>query len=205
MKKTMILLIKLILGLGILFGLYVVATIAYAQLTDYKPKPEEDADVLSPKEELPLLEKDTLVFYDWNIGYCGLGKESDFFYDGGKMVRPSKELAEKNFKGFIETISTWKQDADFINIQEIDRNSKRSYYVDQYVEAFRALGDYKAAFAKNYDVKYVVMPFAEPMGKVLGGIASFYKYEDAATPVKYAFPSNFSWPKGLFFLDRCFM
>ncbi|MDB5226525.1 MAG: endonuclease/exonuclease/phosphatase family protein, partial [Bacteroidota bacterium] len=34
---------------------------------------------------------------------------------------------------------------------------------------------------------------------------SFYKYSDAGTPVKYAFPSNFSWPKGLFFLDRCFM
>ncbi|MDB5226967.1 MAG: endonuclease/exonuclease/phosphatase, partial [Bacteroidota bacterium] len=190
MKKTMILLVKVILGLGILFGLYVLATILYAQFTDYKPKAEEQAEVLTPSEKLPALEKDTLIFYDWNIGYCGLGKESNFFYDGGKMVRPSKELSEKNLNGFIETLQRWKADADFINIQEIDKDSKRSYHINQLQKAFEALGNYKAVFGKNFDVKYVPMPFNEPMGSVLGGIASFYKYNDAGNPVKYAFPSN---------------
>lgn len=201
----MILLIKIILGAALLFGVYVIGAILFAQFTDYKPKPEETAEVLSPKEPMSLLDKDTLVFYDWNIGYCGLGKESDFFYDGGKMVRPSKELSDKNFNGFLETIRNWKADADFISIQEIDRDSKRSYHVDQFQKAFDELGNFKAVFGKNYDVKFVVMPFAEPMGKVLGGIGTFYKYQDAETPVKYAFPSNFSWPKSLFFLDRCFV
>ena len=205
MKKTMILVLKIILGAGILFGLYVVGAILYAQLTDYKPKPEEQAEVLIPKEKLPEINKDTFVFYDWNIGYCGLGKESDFFYDGGKMVRPTKVLSEKNFNGFIETISKWKTDADFINIQEIDRNSKRSYQIEQFQKAFETLGNFKAVFGKNYDVKYVPIPFLEPMGKVLGGIGTFYKYQDAETPLKYGFPSNFSFPKGLFFLDRCFV
>lgn len=201
----MILLVKVVLGAGILFGLYVVGAILYAQLRDYKPKPEEEAEVLTPKDKLPALDKDTLVFYDWNIGYCGLGKESNFFYDGGTMVRPSREISEKNLKGFKETIQKWGQDADFINIQEIDRDSKRSYHYDQFREAFDVLGNFKAAFGKNYDVKFVPIPFTEPMGKVLGGIGSFYRYQDATAPVKYAFPSNFSWPKSLFFLDRCFM
>lgn len=205
MKKTMILVIKIILGAGILFGLYIVGAILYAQVTDYKPKSEEQAEVLIPKEKLPEINKDTLVFYDWNIGYCGLGKESDFFYDGGKMVRPTKALSEKNFNGFIETISKWKSDADFINIQEIDKSSKRSYKIDQFQKAFETLGNFKAVFGKNYDVKYVPIPFLEPMGKVLGGIGTFYKYQDTETPIKYAFPSNFSFPKGLFFLDRCFV
>lgn len=198
-------LIKIILAVAILFGMYVIGAILVAQLTDYKPKAEEAAEVLEPKEALPLLEKDTLVFYDWNIGYCGLGKESDFFYDGGKMVRPSRVLSEKNFKGFMETIAKWKADADFIHIQEMDRNSKRSYHTEQFQQAFETLGNFKAVFGKNYDVKYVPIPFFEPMGKVLGGIGTFYKYRDAEKPVKYAFPSNFSWPKGLFFLDRCFV
>jgi hypothetical protein len=69
----------MLLGAGLLFGLYVLGAILYAQLTDYKPQPEEEAEVLVPETALPALEKDTLVFYDWNIGYCGLGKESDFF------------------------------------------------------------------------------------------------------------------------------
>jgi len=201
----MIILIKVVLTVALLFGLYVIGAISYAQLTDYKPKPEEETAVLFPEGALPLLEKDTLVFYDWNIGYCGLGKESDFFYDGGKMVRPSRMLSDKNLRGFLETLQNWKADADFISIQEIDRDSKRSYHVDQFQKAFDELGNFKAVFGKNYDVKFVVMPFTEPMGKVQGGIGTFYKYQDAAGPVKYAFPSNFTWPKSLFFLDRCFV
>lgn len=201
----MIFLVKIILTLLVLFGLYVLGAILYAQYSDYKPNPEELAEVIIPAQQLSTVDKDTLVFYDWNIGYCGLGKESDFFYDGGKMVRPTKALSDKNLNGFLETLKAWKADADFINIQEIDRASRRSYQVDQLQKAFAELGTYKTAFGKNYDVRFVPMPFLEPMGKVLGGIASFYKYQDAEPPVKYAFPSNFSWPKGLFFLDRCFM
>jgi endonuclease/exonuclease/phosphatase family metal-dependent hydrolase len=71
--------------------------------------------------------------------------------------------------------------------------------------AKEALQDFNYAFGKNYDVKFVPMPVFKPMGKVVGGVATFTKYEFADTPVKYAFPSNFSWPKGLFFLDRCFV
>jgi endonuclease/exonuclease/phosphatase family metal-dependent hydrolase len=205
MKKTMILLIKMLLALAILFGLYVIGAILYAQFTNYTPQQEEPAEVLNPAEKLPKLEKDTLVFYDWNIGYCGLGKESDFFYDGGKMVRPSKEISEKNLQGVLKTVQEWKNDADFINLQEVDQDSKRSYHVNQFQKIAETLGNYKAVYGKNYDVKFVVMPFLEPMGKVLSGIATFYKYQDAETPIKYAFPSNFSWPKGLFFLDRCFV
>ncbi|MFN8266540.1 MAG: hypothetical protein U0T31_00905 [Chitinophagales bacterium] len=205
MKKTMILLLKFVLGAALLFGVYVLGAILYAQLTDYKPKPEEAAEVLTPKTQLPLIDKDTLVFYDWNIGYCGLGKESDFFYDGGKTVRPSKALSEKNLNGVLSTLDKWKLDADFILIQEIDKDSKRSYYINQFQKAFDTLGNYKAVFGKNYDVKFVVMPLLEPMGKVVGGIGTFYKYQDVGTPIKFAFPSNFSWPKSLFFLDRCFV
>lgn len=48
------------------------------------------------------------------------------------------------------------------------------------------------------------MPFFEPMGKVKSGLASY------STPVpsevtRQAFPGNFSWPKGVFMLDRCYM
>jgi len=129
MKKTMILLLKIILGAAILFGLYVIGAILYAQITDYKPKPVEAAEVLPPKEELPLIDKDTLVFYDWNIGYCGLGKESDFFYDGGKMVRPSEALSEKNLNGVLSTLGKWKSDADFIyKIEIVLEEADESHY-----------------------------------------------------------------------------
>ena len=39
--------------------------------------------VLSDSAEISLL--------TWNIGYCGLDKEMDFFYDGGTKVITPKE------------------------------------------------------------------------------------------------------------------
>lgn len=216
MKKTMILLIKIILGVLLLLVVYLVGVIVYAQLTDYKPKPEEQAEVLLPSNKLPDLEKDTLVFYDWNIGYCGLGKESGFFFDSksavtnylyasSDLVWPSKENNKKNYEGFLNTFAKWKEDADFITVQEIDKHSGRSYYTNQVEGATLTLGNFASSFGKNYDVKLVPFPFFNPMGKVLGGVGTFYKYQTAENPVKFAFPSNFSWPKGLFFLDRCFV
>ena len=203
MKKRIMLLLKLTILSALVFGIYVVATILYAQYTDYKPDPEEYAEVV--RHTTRVIEKDEFILYDWNIGYCGLGKESDFFYDGGKMVRPPRHISAKNFKGFLSTLEKWKTDADFINIQEIDRDSRRSYGVDQMQGALLVLDSFNVSFGKNYDVRFVPMPFTNPMGGVFGGICTFSRYAFTGEPLKIAFPSNFPWPKGLFFLDRCFL
>jgi endonuclease/exonuclease/phosphatase family metal-dependent hydrolase len=203
MKKRFMLLIKLVLVSGILFGLYVILAIAYAFITDYRPKAEEDAEILL-SENIKTLNKDTLVFYNWNIGYCGLGAESDFFYDGGKMVRSSRELVNKNFAGIKETILNWKKDADFILLQEVDVDSRRSWGQNQ-MSGIQEMLDFNCVFGKNYQVRYVPIPITNPMGGVLGGIATYFPYQPKSTPIRYQFPSNFSFPKGLFFLDRCFV
>lgn len=203
MKERFMLLIKLLLVFLLLFGSYIVATIAYAFITDYRPAPETNAEVFK-SESSSTITKDTLVFYNWNIGYCGLGAESDFFYDGGKMVRSSRELVHKNMAGVSETILNWKHDADFILLQEVDVDSRRSWGTNQLITIKNML-DFNAIYGKNYDVNYIPIPITNPMGGVNGGIATFFPYTMSTTPIRYQFPSNFSFPKGLFFLDRCFV
>jgi endonuclease/exonuclease/phosphatase family metal-dependent hydrolase len=204
MKKRFMFLIKLLLISAVAFGAYVVLSILYAWITDYRPKPETDAEILKTDNEISNINKDTLVFYDWNIGYCGLGAESDFFYDGGKMVRSTRDLVNKNYAGVKETILKWKQDADFILLQEVDVDSRRSWGQNQ-LQGIKEMLDFNAVFGKNYQVRYVPIPITNPMGGVLGGIATFFPYKLEKTPIRYQFPSNFSFPKGLFFLDRCFV
>jgi endonuclease/exonuclease/phosphatase family metal-dependent hydrolase len=203
MKKRIMLILKLLLFAGLMFGLYIIMAIVYALVTDYKPKQEEQATVL-PSNEVRLLSKDTLIFYNWNIGYCGLGAESDFFYDGGKMVRSSRELVNKNYSGVKETILEWKDDADFILLQEVDVDSRRSWGTDQFTGIKNLLG-FNGVFGKNYQVRYIPIPPFNPMGGVVGGIAAYFPYKMSADPIRYQFPSNFPFPKGLFFLDRCFV
>lgn len=145
-------LIKLLLISAVAFGAYVVLAILYAWITDYRPKPETDAEILKTDNEISNINKDTLVFYDWNIGYCGLGAESDFFYDGGKMVRSTRDLVNKNYAGVKETILKWKQDADFILLQEVDVDSRRSWGQNQ-LQGIKEMLDFNAVFGKNYQVR----------------------------------------------------
>jgi hypothetical protein len=72
-----------------------------------------------------------LSMITWNIGYAGLGKEMDFFYEGGRQVRPSFELSEKYLEGIISYIGL-NRSTDFFLFQEVDLRSKRSYNKDQF-------------------------------------------------------------------------
>ena len=87
--------------LFILFGgiLGTVATLAaglllFLTVTEYKPAPEQAADFLVHTTQTDTADSE-LTIYSWNIGYAGLGKDSDFFMDGGTMVNPpSQALVE---------------------------------------------------------------------------------------------------------------
>lgn len=175
--------------------------IIYAVISDYKPAPQEEifksgkADILDDNLEISLL--------TWNIGYCGLDRDMDFFYDGGKKVFTSREKCLANLnavKNFFE-----KNDSvSFILIQEIDKNSKRSYHLNEYDTLSRNMPGYHPFFAKNYDVFFVPVPPSSPMGKVESGLAIFSKYQPASS-VRYTFPGEYGFPKQLFMLDRCFL
>jgi hypothetical protein len=105
--------------------------------------------------------------------------------------------------GIKNTISKFDS-IDFFLIQEVDIEAKRSYYENQLDTFAKIFPEYAYSFAKNYDVKYIPFPIGNPLGKVVSGLVSFsvYKPIEAA---RYAFFTNFSWPKSLYFLDRCFL
>jgi endonuclease/exonuclease/phosphatase family metal-dependent hydrolase len=192
-KGILILIAILVLGF--------IGIIVYAVISDYKPKVKE---VIS-KSEKPSMLNDSLKFtlLTWNIGYAGLDKDMDFFYDGGtKVITPEKNCQE-NFSG-IEGFLKSNDTIDFIFIQEIDRNSKRSYRIDQYQRLSEKLSGYESSFAKNYDVFFVPLPPTNPMGKVLSGIAIFSKFIPEST-TRYSLPGHYGFPTQLFQLDRCFM
>ncbi len=197
MKKVLKVLLYLILIVVVLF----VSLILTAIVKDYEPEPMTLIHQSSNASKLP----DTLEFtiLDWNIGYCGLDKSMDFFYDGGENVRPPKENVEKSLDGVINYLKS-HNDIDIYLLQEVDQKSKRSYRINEYDSIKLAFSDYESFFGKNYDVFLVPTPPLEPYGKVLSGLMSLSKFETAEV-VRYSFPGNYGFPKGLFMLDRCFL
>ena len=181
----------LLLGLFALF-------LGYQSLTAYRPAGVEPIAINC----LPGSYSDTLNLVSWNIGYAGLGKEMDFFYEGGTMVRPKHEQAKAYLKGIIEHLSSFEQ-PDFILLQEVDTLAHRSWDVNQYKAISSHFADYCPAFALNYKA-WVPMPMTEPMGRVRAGLMTLSRQAPLEV-TRHAYADGYSWPMSLFMLNRCFM
>lgn len=196
------LLIACIICLVSVILLYVLGVLIYSTLSEFKPG--QTQNLKNNNKGLDAIPDSTsLSILIWNIGYAGLGKEIDFFYEGGKMVRPDREQNTNYFYGIKNYISSCDT-IDFLLFQEIDFNSKRSYKTNQ----FQAISDLKnslnAFSAINYKAGYVPVPWTEPMGKVDGGMATFSRYKPSECE-RISTPGSYSWPKSLFMLKRCFL
>jgi len=178
-----------------------IGLLLYAKVTDYKPGEKE----IIARPENPSVLKDSLSIslLTWNIGYAGLDKDMDFFKDGGTKVITPKDNYLENIAGIADFLLN-SDTVDFILIQEIDRDSKRSYRVDQFEKIAGILSGHNPFFAKNYDVFFVPAPPSKPMGKVVSGIATYSKYTPVSS-IRYSLPGDMGFPTQLFYLDRCFM
>jgi exonuclease III len=196
-KKFLKAIIILIIALWVIFF----GIIIYAVLTDYKP----EGKVTIAENSNPVVLNDSVFsILTWNIGYCGLDEDMDFFYDGGTQVRPPRESFERNFSQVSGFLGKTSDSIDFIFLQEVDRKSKRSYRMDEFAGIEDVMKMPSSQFAVNYKVFFVPVPPSSPMGKVYSGIALFGK-DAPASSVRYAFPGKYGFPKQLFMLDRCFL
>jgi endonuclease/exonuclease/phosphatase family metal-dependent hydrolase len=192
---------KFLLILVLLLLSLLAAIIIYAVISDYKPKPVITEFTSEKPNILP--DTATLTIMTWNIGYCGLDSKMDFFYDGGtKVITPRPQFIDN--LNAVRSFIKQNDSIDFFLIQEIDKNSKRSYHFNEYDTLVKTLQGYNPEFATNYDVFFVPVPPSRPMGKVLSGLATYSRYTPA-TSVRYSFPGEYGFPKQLFMLDRCFL
>ena len=188
--------ISVMIGVVLLLFLTI---IGYFTLRKYHP----DRKIVVAENKAKPISLDTITCMSWNIGYCGLDADMDFFYDGGEKVRTSKEKTEENLTFVKEQLSE-AEDIQCFLLQEVDTASKRSYYIDQFDHISGVLPSYQGYFATNYNVDFVPVPLTNPLGKVRGGLATFSGFIPKRV-TRYAYPSSYSWPMNLFMLDRCFM
>ncbi len=194
-------LFKIFLGLIIFTILILGFLIIYAAFDDYKPDPQELVFKSDNPDTYPDWHEIDIMI--WNIGYCGLSSEMDFFYDGGDQVRTSKANVIRNLENIIDQLKI-NDTLEFILLQEVDINSKRSYHINEYDSISSNLSKYWSFFGKNYDVFFVPVPPDDPMGRVESGLQTLSKFVPTNS-IRWSFPGKFPFPKSLFMLDRCFL
>ncbi len=195
---------KIAKWIGIALAVLVLAALAllgWLSLTEFRPAahmtvaPEGDAG-------RSLRAGEPLTVLTWNIGYGALGDNADFFMDGGRGVYTADAArVDDNLRGIAETIRD--QAPDLLLLQEVDRDSARSYHTDETVQMRDAMPSAVSAFANNFKVAFVPFPIP-PIGRVDSGLLTL-----SAFPVREAerigLPNPFSWPIRMANLKRCLL
>lgn len=189
-----------IIGLALcVLALLLAAAVIYLTVREYRPEPVEEVAASKGKKKIGVGEEFTVLSF--NTGYAGLSRDEDFFMDGGKKVQPeSRELVQENLEGISRILK--EQEADVYFLQEVDRDSKRSYRIDEQAAYEAALG-YQGMYACNFRCDFVPYPLP-PIGKVESGLVTMTPYE-VGQAFRIALPESFTWPVKTCNLKRCML
>jgi len=187
------------------FGIPIVVVTAFLSLSYYLEfRPEKVEYALKIRDGRKVFEGGNLRILSWNIGYAGLGKDADFFLDGGKSSKPDNvETVRKNLDEIKKKIS--EINADIVFLQEVDVESSRTFNILQAFEIANENKEYGSWFATNFRTFFVPVPWYSPMGKIWSGIMTLSKFRFTDEVTRHSLPENLKLPERLFDLKRCML
>ena len=201
MERIGKIILSIIAGILVLILVAVGGLIGIAYATQYRPADIEPITIEPVQNTPPLLaQNQEYKITTFNIGYGALGKEQDFFMDGGKN---SGAFSENEVLTNMNAIDKYinATNSDFVFLQEVDISGKRSFNVDEL--AYFRQQHYSISYGINYDVFFVPVPITNPHGDAKSGIATLAKTNPFKAE-RYDFAGEEPFPKGLFDLQRCF-
>ena len=199
--NDMKILLKFILNLLLIVVLAVFGLLSWLSYTEYMPAPIEAVEVGRPGEGGAVLTGEPMTVLSWNVGYAGLGRNEDFFMDGGKNSKPAESgVVYAYLDGIMKTIR--EQAPDLVLLQEVDADSARTYEIDErpYLETDMD----NTAFALNYSCPFVPVPWP-PIGKVNSGLFTMTQDLKIESAERLSLPCPFTWPLRIANLKRCLL
>ena len=173
MKKSRKVLLCVLAALVLVaIGYVVYVLVAYHRMGDTMLAAENNAK----SEEYAAVSVDTpYTVMSYNIGFGAYEADFGFFMDGGtESWAWSEARLTENLMEIGELLR--KSDCDFYLLQEVDRDSTRSYHVDEQNLLSGYLGDRAQMWAQNYDSPFLFYPFTQPHGKSVSGITTASRY-----------------------------
>ena len=149
---------------GVTVFIFAISTILLANAF-HKPKSVQLHQWLSPQ----VISKDKLEIITWNLGYGGLGKDSNFVFDGGKDWFPkSKVVVEQNVSGIINFLKSTTP--DLFLFQEIAKPSFMNHRVNVLDSVIAALPKYQHIYISDFQTRLIPAPLS-----INSGLAVFAK------------------------------
>lgn len=149
-------------------------------VTEFRPRDVEAVEAAGTAAE-SVQAGSQISLLTWNVGYGGLPASASSFVDGGEGVRAQSQEAVRSSVSSAKALIE-EQSADIVFLQEVDRNSSRSFGIDQeafFVDPLQAAG-YSCAFAQDYRVLYVPYPWP-CLGEVDSGMITASRFAADST------------------------
>ncbi|RME21527.1 MAG: hypothetical protein D6798_17915 [Deltaproteobacteria bacterium] len=156
-------LLQIIAGIVLVLGALVVAIVAWALATEYRPDPVEPVPVECDIEGEALQAGTPFTVLSWNLQYSASRKHR-FFYDGGDVVHVPQADVDATVRAISQVLR--EQAPDIALLQEVDRDSTRTGRIDQ-LPAFRIAAEAACSAAAPYHKSpFVPAPAGNPLGRV---------------------------------------
>ena len=194
-KRWKILLGAAAAAAAVLMGYVVYVFTAYDRLEDCLSLRVENAC------ETEVAAETVYTVASYNLGFGAYSADYSFFMDGGTESRAySEEAVRENIGGALDAVA--RLDPDFLLLQEVDRDSTRSYHVDELAIVTQRMPEKTWVYAQNYDSPYLFWPVTEPHGASKSGIVTLSSCRvDSALRRRLPVAENAS---RIMDLDRCY-
>lgn len=167
--------------------------IVYLTINSYHPS--EKQILFTQQKNVVLTDTSTLKLLSWNICYGGFNNEMDFLFNNGKRIKSSKADVQVNLEG-ISAFLADKSGFDVIMLQEVDSNSRRSYFVNEYQLICKSLPDYHLDYCKDHVVAFYPFPVYNPLGRISSGLQNLSRIKPNQS-YRITLPNLYKWPHSL--------
>jgi len=190
----------LLIALG-LISAYAVVVISMNARNRFQPAPVESLKIHEGRRAF-LFPDVNMSIISWNLGYCTSSAEQKQFNRFGFTFRPDKEAYKATFSSVLKIISAMDS-VDFLLLQDVDFNSRKSFYTAQDSALIKLLKRKSSVSAINKHVRFEFFPLFNPALKANSGMMFFSRYIPEWAQ-RISFPDDNNWFSDLTASDRCF-
>lgn len=191
---------NIILAVVLAIVVFLITNIVGTFINAYNPNPQEPVYLTGETDKK--LSPDKIKILSFNTCHAALGKDSDSSKEGGNGRLVSAENVLINTRGICEIVNL--SNADAVILQDVDRDSYRSRYVDEYSYY---LGNSSLIGAYALDYKSDATAFLPPYKKVEAGLLTLsekgvFSAERVSLPSGYDFLDAAISPKRAMLVTR---
>ena len=189
--------IAIIIALILIVGIY----FAYVFLS-YKRIPDNQQLDVNAGSTSPIQTGTEYKLMSYNMGFGAYEPDYGFFMDGGtESWAWSKERLQKNMQAMTDYVAA--QQPDIVLFQEVDKDSTRTYHVDEIEYLKNAISGGSSTFGLNWDSPFLFYPITQPHGKSVSGLLTLSRF-DIDSAIRRSLPVEDSVMK-IIDVDRCYI